>query len=189
MAKATAICVCKHCGKEFEVSTIKMNRKLADSWEQWASTVYDCCYECEEKIRAEENARCAAEAKALGLPGLNGTQKQIAWAESIRLNIMRRMDEVFEKKLEIAQKCDGDFENREAKMVDVVRKYILENYTSASWWIDNREMDALKIISAVYNKREHEFDTIIDSIDSAPSDSAIAGETLSDEKNYNAERC
>ena len=97
MAQATAICVCKHCGNEFEVSTIKMNRKLADSWEQWASTAYDCCYECEKKIRAEENARCAEEAKEMGLPALNGSQKQVAWAEKIRMDMMKDMERDLEK--------------------------------------------------------------------------------------------
>lgn len=184
MAKATAICVCKHCGKEFEVSTIKMNRKLADSWEQWASTAYDCCYECEEKIRAEENARCAEEAKEMGLPALNGSQKQVAWAEKIRMDMMKDMESAFKMYMERIDKRKEEGKDpakaiRNAKMCDVVRKYILENYTSASWWIDSRKEHAINLINEVYTKKKPEFDIIIDT---APTDSVMADETLSDEK-------
>ena len=87
MAKAYATCTCKHCGKEFEVSAFKRNRKEAASWSDWAARTYDCCNECADRIRAEENARNAAEAKEMGLPELVGSPKQIAWAESIRMDM------------------------------------------------------------------------------------------------------
>ena len=58
MAKATAICICKTCGKEFEKSTTKHNRSEADNWEAWAVLHYDECPQCYgARKRAEESEK------------------------------------------------------------------------------------------------------------------------------------
>jgi hypothetical protein len=46
------------------------------------------CEECAKKERQEHNAICARENKEAGLPELTGSDKQIAWAESIRNEIL-----------------------------------------------------------------------------------------------------
>jgi hypothetical protein len=46
MAKATANCKCVECGVSFEKTTVKSNRKEANSWEQWAESYYDKCPQC-----------------------------------------------------------------------------------------------------------------------------------------------
>ena len=37
MAKATAECTCKTCGKVYTATKICRNRRDADEWEQWAT--------------------------------------------------------------------------------------------------------------------------------------------------------
>ena len=46
MAKATAECTCKTCGKVYTATKICRNRRDADEWEQWATEHYDECSEC-----------------------------------------------------------------------------------------------------------------------------------------------
>jgi hypothetical protein len=60
MAKATAVCTCRECGKEFEKTKTCYNRRDADSWETWAASHYDLCPTCYGKQQAEKE-------KALGL--------------------------------------------------------------------------------------------------------------------------
>lgn len=58
MAKATAICTCKVCGKKFEKTATKHNRKEADEWEAWAEWSITLCPECWKKEqRKKENAQ------------------------------------------------------------------------------------------------------------------------------------
>ena len=54
MAKATAICTCKECGKEFTKEATKRNRKEADSWEEWAEANFDLCPQCWGKQQREK---------------------------------------------------------------------------------------------------------------------------------------
>ena len=57
MAKATVVCTCKKCGKEFTRTSMCSNRREADNWESWASSHYDVCPECYAK---EKEAAYAA---------------------------------------------------------------------------------------------------------------------------------
>jgi len=54
MAKATVICTCTECGAKFEKSTIKQNRREADSWESWAVSNYTQCPSCWAKEQRQK---------------------------------------------------------------------------------------------------------------------------------------
>lgn len=43
MVRAVATCTCKTCGNQFEKITFKQNRRLADSWVEWAEETLDEC--------------------------------------------------------------------------------------------------------------------------------------------------
>lgn len=58
MAKATAYCKCRDCGKEFVKTKICYNRKEADSWESYAKSNYTLCASCYgKKMIADEKAK------------------------------------------------------------------------------------------------------------------------------------
>lgn len=63
---------------------------------------------------AVENAQAAAEAELLDLPALSGSEKQIAWANSIRAAAMKKLSEK-----EISTK--------------------IKTCTTAKWWINHRK--------------------------------------------------
>lgn len=118
-------------------------------------------------MRAEENARCAAEAKEMGLPALKGSVKQIAWAEKIRMDFATKVDKAFDELLERyeKQKAEGkvdEFIEADIKAIDITRKYTLEHITSAAWWIDHRGSDFRNTLHRVYTEHKPEIDELIE---------------------------
>lgn len=129
MAKATAHCTCKKCGKEFTREAIKRNRDEANSWEAWAVATFDECGDCyaarKAAEREAENKAAAEAATEQALPELTGSSKQIAWAETIR-----------QKRLKSIREAMSD----EAKWEPHQKKFFcwVTAHTAASWWIDRR---------------------------------------------------
>ena len=91
MAKATVKIICKECGKEFEVTANKYNRREADAWEAWAVEHVTICPECKKAAAQAKAQRRVAEiigkltaTSGMELVVLTGSEKQIAWAEDLR---------------------------------------------------------------------------------------------------------
>lgn len=135
MARAKALCMCKTCGYEFEHIAYRGNSKDARSYEKWASENIDECPSCrEERIKAErekQNRISAEAAQTKGWPELTGTEKQVAWATSIR-----------EKELgDAAEECTRRLKTRHPEAYKIAMAAIdklVSTRTKASWWIDNR---------------------------------------------------
>lgn len=82
------------------------------------------CYKAEQDAkRARENAEAAQKAEAVGRANLQGSEKQVAWANTIRENIMEVIERAVRKDTEGGQK---------------VHEY-LNSKTDARFWIDNRD--------------------------------------------------
>ena len=140
MAKAVAICRCATCGEEFEITTVKQNRREADSWEKWASEHFDECTECREKRIQEERetaSKAASEnAKEIGLPTLIGSEKQVAWAETIRMEGLESLQAKIDQEKELAASGRERHVKRYDDLVEF-QKWILTK-DEARFWIDNR---------------------------------------------------
>lgn len=132
MAIATATCTCATCGKTFEVRAQKQNRRDADAWEIWAADHLDECTDCykarRQRERDEERARAAAEAQEMGWPELTGSEKQIAWANTLREEIIGKLNAYLEN-TEAGPETD---------LITGVRDMLLSTKTRASDWIDLR---------------------------------------------------
>lgn len=80
---------CEGCGEMFRHRKACQNRDAAADYEDWAReniTLCPACYrEGMERIQMEKDAAAIAE-KGLILPEIDGTEKQIAWANKIRLH-------------------------------------------------------------------------------------------------------
>lgn len=81
MAKAQ--CHCAVCGNDFEIKVKRRNKEEATSFEEWAAKNITVCRECERKMKKKEDHERALK-NSDGLPALEGTEKQIAWAFDIR---------------------------------------------------------------------------------------------------------
>lgn len=95
MAKGQASMTCGVCGSAYTATKNCFNRAEATGWEEWMKTQEGLCGTCYKKQKQEERAlENAAEtakaiqwAKNIGLPDLEGTEKQVAWAETLRHNL------------------------------------------------------------------------------------------------------
>ena len=95
-----------------------------------------CWREERERRNAEQNAEAAKANRELELPALIGTEKQIPWAESIRLRLLRAVDEVLQIR--------GDLRDH-PHMPAVLDALYAE--TRASWWIDQRDTHPIEVVS------------------------------------------
>ncbi|MDD4422527.1 MAG: hypothetical protein PHD46_05785, partial [Eubacteriales bacterium] len=98
----------------------------------------DCYKKHLEQEQIRQNEASAKVNQEAGLPSLSGSEKQIAWAETIRANLLREIEKV-------TQSADRLSDPEEYfKRVGFSREVLAEatesikQRTSASWWIDNR---------------------------------------------------
>lgn len=94
----------------------------------------ELCSDCYVAERDAVNARIAAANEAAGLPPLTGSEKQIAWAETIRAAIIEQADAWLEE----AIKAEPESLQAEAVVMAAEVKRLIRAETKASWWIDNR---------------------------------------------------
>jgi hypothetical protein len=89
---------------------------------------------CRDCYRAKQDA-----ADAAGLPDLEGTDKQVAWAKAIRRDVLSDLDEYAEgyREMIAARKLPDEYH---AEMMAAVDAAYAEwaTQTSAAWWIDHR---------------------------------------------------
>lgn len=94
---------------------------------EWYGTIL--CPECERKARDEENRKHADWCAEHGCVNLEGSEKQVLWANSIRFQVLRGLEKAY------AGLPADDATVRE-KGAGIIRR--LKEETRASWWIDNR---------------------------------------------------
>lgn len=117
------------CGHSEQVTLRGANREMRASHEAYLlrQAKHAVCGAC---ARAKQAAEAAAGNAKLGLPALEGSDKQIAWAESLRAPIceaiIARMDR-------LAATCKS--KTIVAMVAEAVKTQILQQ-TRAGWWID-----------------------------------------------------
>lgn len=99
----------------------------------------DCWEAKRDEAHAKENAAAAAKAAEAGLPALEGTPKQIAWAESIRVKAIADA--------EAAIAATATTAERKAQVAPLLAQLKGEN--SAAWWIDNRKRTGVQLLMAL----------------------------------------
>lgn len=125
------------CGHEGRVQLYgKMDERRRKA--EWMSRTC-VCDACKVQAREEESAKVAAQAQAAGLPALTGSDKQVAWAESIRAAALAGFDAAAtEFRALIAGQ--GDAATRaEAEQLLASDRAALAARTSAKVWIDQRD--------------------------------------------------
>jgi len=145
---ARGIFKCAECGEAVYFNVGK-NRRDTDRYAEWLESQDRLCSDCEEKQRTAANAEAAAKNAASGLPALTGTDKQIAWAETIRANKLEviRMARAGELQKMYLEAYWGTvrgiaYDDYAMEINDPFVDYacsLLTAQTSASWWIDSRD--------------------------------------------------
>ena len=128
MAKASIEVTCSECGKTYKVEKKCSNRREADEFESWvASQDQHLCSECYGKMMAKkrqeerdaENKKAAENSK--DLPPLSGSEKQIAWATTIRAKALEKFKTEF-------------------------RICVAKQRLESKWWIDHRFCTNVEIL-------------------------------------------
>ena len=162
--------ICEKCKKEYSrvTYTARDSKQTKEFWREKAGTEYGLCYDCYQEQKQQERAKAsmeaAAKAKEINLPELQGSEKQVAWANVLRQNFIEAYEQKIEnistvpeeeiiKKIrlsgesvhaspeEIEKKCNQVIEDREkviATMFEALH-YVLSNKTESKWYIDNRD--------------------------------------------------
>jgi len=111
------------------------------------TTLCSDCYQAEQAIVQQQRHAAAVEANTeAGLPALEGTPKQIAWAETIRAKAKVGLDALIARAM-ASTSSDVD----KATVVEDA-KFILRQ-TRTSYWIDNRQLGADGLLNLRQNAR------------------------------------
>ena len=150
---------CGHEGRTNIIGPTKNRQYIADR------RFSGLCPECYEKEINEERKRTNEEAlkkaKELELPNLEGSPKQVAWANTIR----NKMLSVIDKRVEDLQNGFVDMftidhleeifnVSNDKELIDVfinVSNYICENKRKASFFIDNKET-SYEFLAEIYKE-------------------------------------
>lgn len=139
----------------------KMKRNYFDGWQEWRIAQLEkelcpMCYEKEKRDRIEkENKEAQEESQKRNLPPLTGSEKQIAWATTIRLHTLEYVEECLAQKKEWANSAHKE-ENRLSRnkkvddMEEAANKILSIN--SSKFWIEERT--SLKSIENIINNAE-----------------------------------
>lgn len=129
MAKYDVKYTCGHTGI---ISLVGPNKQREWRLEREAEKLCHECWEAQlRQEREEENRKAAEAAMEQELPTLQGTAKQIAWAETIRQKLLERVNDVLTK-IKDERKTDA-----------VIAVERITQQTSASWWIDRRHIESM----------------------------------------------
>lgn len=113
------------CGHE-ETKQLYGKISARESYLTWAES-----RDCPECWRAKQNEEAKKVNEEKGLPALVGSEKQVAWAESIRAKAMPSLDELTEA---VAKLDDSSEQVKKAK---ALLQATISN-PQAKFWIDNR---------------------------------------------------
>ena len=124
--------ICEKCGQKYSRPTYTATspKQTKEFWCEKCDTEFGTCSECYKKEQEEKREKHIAEA---GLPQLTGSEKQIAWAEKIRI-----------VKYELAQDHVKNFTSKGIETYDK-----LFSVAEAKFWIDNRDKGYKELMTLV----------------------------------------
>jgi len=152
------------CGHEGRVNIIGPTKDR-----QWRADrkFSGSCPDCYEKMRQEEmdarNREAEEKSKEMELPALEGSEKQVAWANTLRLNFIdyyeEKMSHPLPDSIERQKTPYGFLTAAEIKAIIIESvEYGMQQHTDARFWIDNRD-EWRKVTSAMvaeYKSRKSE---------------------------------
>lgn len=138
---------CGHEGRVDVIGRVKDRQWKADR--RFDGLCPECFKKKKEEEREQENLKAAKESKEMDLPELVGSEKQVAWANTLRLNLIEKFDKLKKgDKYDMEYSIDyitlnSNFSEKEAKNIvnslDDILEYILLNKINASFFINNRD--------------------------------------------------
>lgn len=125
--------ICEDCKKEYsrETYTARDSKQTKKFWREKAGTEYGLCYDCYQEQKQQERAKASMEAamkaKEMNLPELQGSEKQVAWAEKIRIEMLSFFERYAQER----------YVQKRQETIDLFLASVRKE-NRAKWWIDNR---------------------------------------------------
>jgi len=165
MAKYSITYSCGHEGIEHLVGN-ETERERRIEWLESKGLCPDC-YEAKKAADRAAESAAAAEANK-ELPSLEGSPKQVAWAETIRAKALaskgnkvpafRLPDDLAERSKPWGLAPEDVAERMERLWSELTKvRHRLETETSAKWWIDNRHRADFQVLNAYRDMDKHIF--------------------------------
>ena len=121
------------CGHEGRVNIIGPHKDREWKKEREFSKMCPDCWEKHlEEERKKKNEEAAKKAKEMDLPELEGSEKQVAWANTLRQKVIDKIEAIDEDDLKFAGL------KLSLNDIKIIEDYILHNRTKAKYYIDNR---------------------------------------------------
>lgn len=104
---------------------------------------------CRECRRERERERAAEQAAALGLPGLEGSERQVAWALVIRMEAYGTLRDLAD--ISTAERIAEERGATDEQLAEIARwgraaVSVVAARTDAAWWIEHRTGAALDLL-------------------------------------------
>ena len=121
------------CGHEGRVNIIgpTKDRQRKSDW-HFSGLCPECYKKQLEEERAAANKEAAEKSAEMELPELSGTEKQVAWANTLRVKVIERYEAILEKSGDKASK------SRREEIVSCM-DYAIKVHTDAKFWIESRD--------------------------------------------------
>lgn len=146
------------CGHEGVVNIIGPNKDREWKLAYEEAKLCPDCYKAKlEAERQKQNAEAAEANQTAGLPKLEGTEKQIAWAETIRKSILEGIESKVLSKI-----------NPEQKELTLKAFEAIKRQTKASWWIDIRDISISEMKALLAKEAD-----VISKAESEPPDAVV----------------
>jgi hypothetical protein len=161
------------CGHKGIVSLIGPNdrRKSRIEWYETSGLCPECFKKEKEKKRQAEIAADKELLESYEAPALTGTESQVAWASEIRLQFVKEYQQLIDSadrnRVFLTADEIPDFE-REREIISVEFSKIIEEESTARYWIDNRESNVRSLVE------DHKKTTV----DSSPAEKAVLTESV-----------
>jgi hypothetical protein len=159
---------CGHDGREDIVGPTKNRQWIADR--KFEGLCYECYQAKLEADREAANREALEKAREMELPELTGTEKQVAWANTLRQQLIERFEaKIKEGFTPSVTKRHGITEEK----LRATLQNILQTKTEAKWYIDNRDIGSYQIIECM---KQYEAERVLSDI------SGLTEELSKDEK-------
>lgn len=145
------------CGHEGRVNIIGPGKDREWKKERAFSGLCPECYRKKvEEERATKNEESEKEAEEMELPELSGSPKQVAWANTIRVEFIKKFSDKIAQTISKGKKFVRIVEFGECvtyKLSDLQEiEKILMNKTEARFWIDHRNYTLLMYVKEAYKE-------------------------------------
>jgi hypothetical protein len=166
------------CGHEGRVDIIGPSKDREWKRERAFSGMCPECYRrFKEEQKAAANEKAAEESKEMSLPELTGTEKQVTWANTIRVEFINKIHDVIE------ESCFDNFDEEEQRAEYRANRtapidYLIKRHTDARFWIDNRgSYRSIELIAKEeYKKHVEEVENLGQTLEESVKDETVTVE-------------